>query len=63
MKTFVVRVFVSADAQPLPLAGIVEHVSAGRREAFEGGTELLQIVQRELELDERADRTGRGEPT
>jgi hypothetical protein len=50
METFVIRVFVAADTQRLPLTGLVEYVSNGRRETFEGGAELLEIVRRELKL-------------
>jgi hypothetical protein len=55
VKTFVIRVFVAAKGQRLPLAGIVEHPSAGRREAFEGGAELLDIVRREVEPQDTED--------
>ena len=57
METFVVRVFVAADTERLPLVGFVESVSNGRRETFEGAAELLEIVRRELgrpDVDEHA---------
>jgi hypothetical protein len=57
METFVIRIFVAADTQRLPLTGIVEHVSAGRSEAFEGGAELLEFVRRELEPEDTQNRT------
>jgi hypothetical protein len=55
VETFVVRIFVAADTQRLPLVGFVEYVSNGRKETFEGGTELLEIVKRELERNDTCE--------
>ncbi len=41
METFVVRVFVPADAAETPLAGVVEHVGTGWSAPFGSEGELL----------------------
>jgi hypothetical protein len=50
METFVVRIFVpNPDGQAVPLCGIVEHVSSGRAEAFQGIHDLASLVACALE--------------
>ena len=46
METFVVRMWVPAEAEPGQdaLRGVVEHVASGRKLAFEGGRELLAFL-------------------
>ena len=50
MRTFVVRVFVPAAAERLPLTGIVESVGTGRALAFQGPGALVDALLAELEL-------------
>ena len=54
METFVVRVFVAADAAPIELAGIVEHVATGTAKAFRGPSDLIGVVLHELGRDGEA---------
>ena len=60
METFVVRVFVPADHAAMPLAGTVEHVGAGRTSSFRGIAGLLDVVLRELQLNDADSPTGIG---
>jgi hypothetical protein len=44
VETFVVRVFVAAEGEPVPLRGVVEHVASGSREAFESVERLIALL-------------------
>jgi hypothetical protein len=48
METFVIRVFVAADAQGVPFCGVVEHAGRGRAQAFQSTNDLIHIVVEEL---------------
>jgi hypothetical protein len=48
VETFVVRVFVAAGDEPVPFAGIVEHVGTGRALSFRDRHEFIRTVLREL---------------
>ena len=54
METFVVRVFVPAEAGSVPFCGVVEVSSSGRAESFRSAHDLIQIVLHELELGRTA---------
>jgi hypothetical protein len=49
VETFVVRVFVPADADVVPFCGVVERSGSGRIESFQSAQDLIQIVLHELE--------------
>jgi hypothetical protein len=49
VQTFVLRVFVPADAEDVPFCGIVEHPSSGLSESFRGLPELMRVVLQRLE--------------
>jgi hypothetical protein len=55
METFVLRIFVPARRERLPLAGVIEHVGSGRKQAFQDQAELLDVVLHQLELDQLND--------
>ena len=48
METFVVRVFIPADAGDVSFCGVVEHVGTGRTEPFQGTRALICFVFGEL---------------
>lgn len=48
METFVVRVFVAAVGDPMPLCGVVEHVGSGSRDPFEGADALIWLLESAL---------------
>jgi hypothetical protein len=50
VETFVVRVFVAADADAVPFCGVVEHAGTGRAEPFQSTQDLIQIVIHELDI-------------
>jgi hypothetical protein len=50
VETFVMRVFVPADADGVPFCGVVERSGSGRSEPFQSAQDLIQIVLYELEL-------------
>jgi hypothetical protein len=62
MRTYVVRVFVPADASGVPLCGIVEHVGTGRAEPFHGSGGLIDAVLRDLGNDVEPGSESREEP-
>jgi hypothetical protein len=49
VETFVLRVFVPADAEDVPFCGIVEHPGSGLSESFHGVSELMRVVLQRLE--------------
>ena len=49
MQTFVVRVFVPAGLERLPLCGLVEDGSAGEPELFANAEELIRLLEAHLE--------------
>lgn len=49
METFVIRVWTPGEPEvdgSHALHGLVEHVRAGKRHAFDGGSELLAFLER-----------------
>jgi hypothetical protein len=62
MRTFVVRVFVPAEANGVPLCGIVEHVGTGRAEQFHGSHGLVDAVLDELARDAEPANESQEEP-
>jgi hypothetical protein len=51
VETFVIRIFVPADADGVPFCGIVERSGSGRAVSFQGAQDLIQIVLHELQRD------------
>jgi hypothetical protein len=51
VETFVVRIFVPAETEPLELSGVIEHSGTGRSEHFRGTAGLLDVVLHQLELE------------
>jgi hypothetical protein len=62
VETFVVRVFVAAEGEPVPLRGVVEHVASGSREPFESLDRLISLLETSLSPPDPAAIDQKGEP-
>jgi hypothetical protein len=61
VETFVVRVFTAAGGEPMPLRGVAEHIGSGTRDAFEGGAELIRLLEAKLPTRDRDEAQTKGE--
>ena len=57
METFLVQVWVPAEASPdADIRGLVRHIATGVETPFRGGEEMLLLLGRGTERRERAER-------
>jgi hypothetical protein len=56
VETFVVRVFVAAVGEAVPLCGVVEHIGSGSRDAFENADRLIRLLELRLRPPRDLDR-------
>jgi hypothetical protein len=61
VETFVVRVFVAAEGEPVPLQGVVEHVASGSRQPFDSVERLISLLEINLRRPDPAATNQRGD--
>ena len=59
MQTFVVRVFVPAGPERLPLCGLIEFGFASNPEVFENAEELIRLLEAYLQRPEPAPKVSK----
>lgn len=63
MQTFVVRLFLPAEPEPVPLCGLVERVGSRDVEVFESADGLIRLLEAGLRQREpRPTASQKGEP-